>query len=90
VGRFFASLLAASPAASPVLCSTTRMRWCRRLREFSPVSIATAVFPLLSRHAASGSHADLRTTASLALRTVLFVILPVTALVVVLRFRSWR
>ena len=85
VGRFFASLLAASPAASPVAVLDYAYEVVQAPAGIFAVSIATAVFPLLSRHAASGSHADLRTTASLALRTVLFVILPVTALVVVLR-----
>ncbi len=85
VGRFFASLLAASPAASPVAVLDYAYEVVQAPAGIFAVSIATAVFPLLSRHAASGSHADLRTTASLALRTVLFVILPVTALVLVLR-----
>jgi len=85
VGRFFASLLAASPAASPVAVLDYAYEVVQAPAGIFAVSIATAVFPLLSRHAASGSHADVRTTASLALRTVLFVILPVTALVVVLR-----
>ncbi len=85
VGRFFASLLAASPVASPVAVLDYAYEVVQAPAGIFAVSIATAVFPLLSRHAASGSHADLRTTASLALRTVLFVILPVTALVVVLR-----
>lgn len=85
VGRFFASLLAASPAVSPVAVLDYAYEVVQAPAGIFAVSIATAIFPLLSRHAASGSHADVRTTASLALRTVLFVILPVTALVVVLR-----
>ncbi len=85
VGRFFASLLAASPSVSPVAVLDYAYEVVQAPAGIFAVSIATAIFPLLSRHAASGSHADLRTTASLALRTVLFVILPVTALVVVLR-----
>ena len=85
VGRFFASLLTASPGASPVAVLDYAYEVVQAPAGIFAVSIATAVFPLLSRHAASGSHTDLRTTASLALRTVLFVILPVTALVIVLR-----
>jgi putative peptidoglycan lipid II flippase len=85
VGRFFASLLSASPGASPVAVLDYAYEVVQAPAGIFAVSIATAVFPLLSRHAASGSQVDLRVTASLALRTVLFVILPVTALVIVLR-----
>ncbi len=85
VGRFFASLLPASPAANPVAVLDYAYEVVQAPAGIFAVSIATAVFPLLSRHAASGSRAELRTTASLALRTLLFVILPVTALTIVLR-----
>ncbi|HVH30283.1 MAG TPA: murein biosynthesis integral membrane protein MurJ [bacterium] len=85
VGRSFASLLAASPSVSPVAVLDYAYGVVQAPAGIFAISIATAVFPLLSRHAASGSHADLRATASLAWRTVLFVILPVTALMVVLR-----
>src|SRR5207244_7612306 len=46
---------------------------------------APRVSPRLSRNAATDNHDDWRGTASLALRTLLFVILPVTALVLALR-----
>lgn len=85
VGRFFASLLPAAPGASPVAVLDYAYEIVQAPAGIFAVSIATAVFPLLSRYAAAGSQTELRATASLALRTVLFVILPITALVIVLR-----
>lgn len=85
VDRFFASLLPASPAANPVAVLDYAYEVVQAPAGIFAISIATAVFPLMSRHAASGSRDDLRATASLALRTLLVVILPVTVLAIALR-----
>lgn len=85
VDRFFASLLPPHPAANPVAVLDYAYEIVQAPAGIFAISIATAIFPLLSRHAATDSHDDLRGTSSLALRTLLFVILPVTALVLALR-----
>jgi len=85
VDRFFASLLPLSAAANAVAVLDYAYEVVQAPAGIFAISIATAVFPLMSRHAASGSGDDLRQTASLALRTLLFIILPVTAAAVALR-----
>ena len=85
VDRFFASQLPLRPEANPVAVLDYAYEIVQAPAGIFAISIATAVFPLLSRHAATDNHDDLRGTASLALRTLLFVILPVTALVLALR-----
>ncbi len=85
VGRWFASLLPLSSAANPVAILDYAYEVVQAPAGIFAISIATAVFPLLARHAAAASHDDLRDTSSLALRTLLFVILYVTALTLALR-----
>lgn len=85
VGRWFASLLPLSSAANPVAILDYAYEVVQAPAGIFAVSIATAVFPLLARHAAAASHDELRGTSSLALRTLLFVILYVTALTLTLR-----
>ncbi|HEV8352812.1 MAG TPA: murein biosynthesis integral membrane protein MurJ [bacterium] len=79
VGRFFASLLPAASAASPIAVLDYAYEVVQAPAGIFAISIATAIFPLLSRHAASGASDDLRATGSLGLRTMLVAILPVTA-----------
>jgi putative peptidoglycan lipid II flippase len=79
VGRFFASLLPAASIASPVAVLDYAYEVVQAPAGIFAISIATAIFPLLSRHAASGASADLRAIGSLGLRTALVAILPVTA-----------
>jgi len=85
VDRFFASMLLAQPTANPVAVLDYAYEIVQAPVGIFAISIATAVFPLLSRHAATDSRDDLRGTSSLALRTLLAVILPVTALALALR-----
>ncbi len=85
VGRFFASLLPASAAVHPVAVLDYAYEVIQAPAGIFAISIATAVFPALSAHAAAGSRDDLRTTSSLALRTLLVIILPVAALAIALR-----
>jgi len=85
VDRFFASILPAQPTANPVAVLDYAYEIVQAPAGIFAISIATAVFPLLSRHAATDSRDDLRGTSSLALRTLLVVILPVTALALALR-----
>jgi len=85
VDRFFASLLPASATVHPVAVLDYAYEIVQAPAGIFAISIATAVFPALSRHAAAGSGNELRTTSSLALRTLICIILPVAALMIALR-----
>ncbi len=85
VDRFFASLLPASPAVHPVAALDYAYEVVQAPAGIFAISVATAVFPLLARHAAIGDRDDLRGTFSLALRSLMVVILPVAAVAVALR-----
>ncbi|HEY3248335.1 MAG TPA: murein biosynthesis integral membrane protein MurJ [bacterium] len=84
VDRFFASLLPLTAAANPVAVLDYAYEVIQAPAGIFAISIATAIFPLLSRHAAAGASDDLRATGSLGLRTTLVAILPVTALILAL------
>lgn len=85
VGRFFASLLPPAPGVNAVAVLDYAYEVVQAPVGIFAISIATAVFPLLARHAASGASEELRATTSLGLRATLFTILPVTAVALVLR-----
>ncbi|MDQ7819607.1 MAG: murein biosynthesis integral membrane protein MurJ [Armatimonadota bacterium] len=85
VDRFFASLLPAAPTVHPVAALDYAYEIVQAPAGIFAISVATAAFPALARHAAAGDRADLRATFSLALRSLMVVILPVAALAVALR-----
>jgi len=85
VGRFFASLLPPSPGVNPVAVLDYAYEVIQAPVGIFAISIATAIFPLLSRHAAADNTADLRATTSLGLRATVFAIAPVAAIAIVLR-----
>jgi len=85
VGRIFASLLPPSPGVNAVAVLDYAYEVIQAPVGIFAISIATAIFPLLSRHAAADSTAELRTTTSLGLRATLFAIAPVAAIAIVLR-----
>jgi putative peptidoglycan lipid II flippase len=85
VDRFFASLLAGAPAAHPVAVLDYAYEIVQAPAAIFAISLATAIFPALARQAATGDHDDLRATFSLALRSLMVLILPVAALAVAVR-----
>ena len=85
VDRFFASFLPVVAGANAVAVLDYAYEVVQAPAGIFAISIATAIFPLLARHAAAGANAELRHAASLGLRTTLFTILPVTAVALVLR-----
>lgn len=85
VDRFFASFLPAAPDINPVAILDYAYEVIQAPAGIFAISIATAVFPTLARHAAAGAKDDLRAMSSVGLRTTVFTILPVTALVLALR-----
>ncbi len=85
VDRFFASFLAAAPGVNAVAILDYAYEVIQAPAGIFAISIATAVFPSLARHAAAGARDDLRAMTSMGLRATVFMILPVTALVLALR-----
>ncbi len=85
VARFFASFLPAAPGVNAVAILDYAYEVVQAPVGIFAISIATAVFPSLARHAASGAREELRAMASVGLRTTVFAILPVTALALALR-----
>jgi len=85
VDRFFASFLPAAPGVNAVAVLDYAYEVVQAPTGIFAISIAMAVFPSLARHAAVGARDDLRATSSVGLRTTVFTILPVAALLLVLR-----
>lgn len=85
VGRFFASFLPATANANAVAVLDYAYEVVQAPAGIFAISIATAIFPLLSTHAATNARDELRSTAMLALRTLLAIILPVAAFAIALR-----
>lgn len=85
VGRLFASLLPPTSGVNAVAVLDYAYEVIQAPVGIFAISVATAIFPLLSRHAAAQATADLRATTSLGLRATLFAILPVAAVAIVLR-----
>lgn len=81
VGRFFASFLPGTQAVNAVAVLDYAYEVVQAPIGFFAISIATAIFPLLSRHAGSGDLSALRRTASLGLRAAIFTTAPVLAVV---------
>jgi putative peptidoglycan lipid II flippase len=85
VDRFFASFLPVTTATNAVAVLDYAYEVIQAPAGIFAISIATAIFPLLAAHAATDAREDLRATAMLALRTLLVVILPISALAVAAR-----
>src|SRR5574341_637799 len=85
VDRFFDSFLPVTGAANPVAVLDYAYEVVQAPAGIFAISIATAIFPLLAAHAATEAREELRTTAMLALRTLLVIILPISALAVAAR-----
>ncbi len=79
VDRFFASFLPPQPGVDYVAVLDYAFQLVQAPVSIFAVSLATALFPTLARHAAARSPEALRETTSLGLRGVLFTMMPVTA-----------
>jgi len=84
VGRFFASFVPATAHANAVAVLDYAYEVIQAPAGIFAISIATAIFPLLASHAALDAHGELRATATLALRTLLAIIVPVAAFAIAL------
>ncbi|MHB8732406.1 MAG: murein biosynthesis integral membrane protein MurJ [bacterium] len=78
VGRFFASFLHPRPGVDYIAVLDYAFQLVRAPVSIFALSIATALFPTMARHA-ENDHGALRDATSLGLRGVLFTMLPVTA-----------
>ena len=85
VGRFFASFIPATATTNAVAVLDYAYEVIQAPAGIFAISIATAIFPLLAAHAATDARDELRATAMLALRTLLVIILPISALAVAAR-----
>ncbi|MGQ0569874.1 MAG: murein biosynthesis integral membrane protein MurJ [Armatimonadota bacterium] len=83
VGRFFASLLPAMPGVNAVAALDYAYEVVQAPVGILAISVATVLFPGMSQFAAAGDRPALRNATSLGLRSVLFLILPVSAGLVV-------
>ncbi|MGQ0550157.1 MAG: murein biosynthesis integral membrane protein MurJ [Armatimonadota bacterium] len=82
VGRFFASLLAASPGVNAVAALDYAYEVVQAPIGILAISVATVLFPGMSEDAAAGDQAALRRTTSLGVRSVLFLMVPTSAALV--------
>jgi putative peptidoglycan lipid II flippase len=83
VGRFFASFLPPQPGVDYVAVLDYAFQLVQAPVGIFAVSLATALFPTMARHAAGSAPDALRETTSLGLRGVLFTMMPVmTAMLV--------
>lgn len=83
VGRFFASFLPAQPGVDYVAVLDYAFQLVQAPVAIFAVSLATALFPTMARHAAGSAVDALRETTSLGIRGVLFTMMPVmTAMLV--------
>ena len=85
VGRFFASYIPATASTNAVAVLDYAYEVIQAPAGIFAISIATAIFPLLAAHAATEARSELRSTAMLALRTLLVIILPISALAIAAR-----
>jgi len=85
VGRFFASFIPATASTNAVAVLDYAYEVIQAPAGIFAISIATAIFPLLAAHAATEARGELRSTAMLALRTLLVIILPIAALAIAAR-----
>ena len=82
VGRFFASLLPGA-GVNAVAALDYAYEVVQAPVGILAISVATVLFPGMSRQAATGDQAALRESTSVGLRTLLFLVVPVSALLVV-------
>ncbi|MBI3998165.1 MAG: murein biosynthesis integral membrane protein MurJ [Armatimonadetes bacterium] len=79
VGRFLASLLPVSPGVNAVAALDYAYEIVQAPIGILAISVATVLFPSMSQAAASGDRVALRQSTSLGLRAMLFLVLPVSA-----------
>ncbi len=79
VGRFFASFLPARPGVDYIAVLDYAFQLIQAPVSIFALSLATALFPTMARHAAGGGLEALRATTSLGFRGVLFTMMPVMA-----------
>jgi len=79
VDRFFASFLPVTPQVNYVAVLDYAYQVVQAPVSIFGISIATAVFPTLARHASLGERGALREANSLGIRMVLFATMPLTA-----------
>lgn len=79
VNRFFASFLVGPPGVDYVAVLDYAFQLIQAPVAIFALSLATALFPTMSRHAAGSGRDELRDTTSLGLRGVLFTMMPVMA-----------
>jgi putative peptidoglycan lipid II flippase len=82
VGRFFASLLPAAPGVNAVAALDYAYAIAQAPVGILAISVATVLFPGMSQLAAAGDRPALSRTTVLGLRSVLFLMLPVSAALV--------
>jgi putative peptidoglycan lipid II flippase len=83
VGRFFASLLPPAPGVNPVAVLDYAYSIAQAPVGILAISVATVLFPGMSQLAAAGQHEALSRTTWLGLRSVLFLMMPTSAALVV-------
>lgn len=79
VGRFFASLLPTAPGVNAVAALDYAYAIAQAPVGILAISVATVLFPGMTRFAAAGEREALSRATSLGLRSVLFLMLPVSA-----------
>jgi putative peptidoglycan lipid II flippase len=79
VGRFLASLLPAAPGVNAVAALDYAYAIAQAPVGILAISVATVLFPGMTRLAAAGERDALSRTTSLGMRSVLFLMLPVSA-----------
>jgi putative peptidoglycan lipid II flippase len=79
VNRFFASFLVGPPGVDYVAVLDYAFQLIQAPVAIFALSLATALFPTMSRHAAGSGRDELRDTTALGLRGVLFTMMPVMA-----------
>jgi putative peptidoglycan lipid II flippase len=79
VGRFLASLLPAAPGVNAVAALDYAYSIAQAPVGILAISVATVLFPGMSQLAASGDRGALARTTALGLRSVVFLMLPVSA-----------
>lgn len=83
VGRFFASLLPVTPGVNAVAALDYAFQVVQAPVGILAISVATVLFPGMSQVAATGDRVKLGQTTSVGLRSLLFLVVPVSAVFVV-------
>jgi putative peptidoglycan lipid II flippase len=84
VGRFLASLLPPAPGVNAVAALDYAYEIVQAPIGILAISVATVLFPGMSQAAATGDRAALRQTTALGVRALVFLVLPVSLLLVAL------